>query len=1370
MFKYKIGRPELPALPAEGGRDKFRKPNNFYMSAPVVDEKMACSRKDLFDLSPSQLFWGKHFTPKNPSKYMLFNQGAGSGKTCLAVNIMDNFLGDWEIVWVTRRSLRNVPEKEIYGNICLQRIRDQIINSDKPFVVPSTGHVLASTRTEKIKFIQGKSESAKTNLRNQYSVRFQEYRNITYDDFVKLLVKQNGTLWEKQEDRDKNDFGKKTLFIVDEAHNLISNSLSVTEREWLDTKLESFELQGKKWNTRQDIYGPLPGIAPDDPIQGRDTIAAMLHQSYHKSGKDSAKIIFLTATPILSSPIELCWMMNLGLQRNFLPLSVPHMVDSQTLELNSIFVKHLKRVLRGHVSYLDPQKDPSQFAHKIFAGVKNTMAYGFQRQWIEDINQKQHDYNGTDIVPVLQNIEIAPKVRGTVMSDSVLSEFEAQVKDLDNWNPAEERKRQETYYKDHVQEARKVFKFVIKDDQHAKYEKARRHYDDWAKKNKRWKEKLDLEQTSVQNAKTPKGTMKLPPSMGYDIRSILDDNYQLLTFQGWLSRQNAQVAEAARTLNTTLDKRTLKPDIYVKYKQLVDDLRVYRVLMADWEDDRKNRYLYAKKQRYKDLKDIDSKPDIPKELEPLLDRGGQLLSVEQWYENIYAYKKHRADKEFKKQTKLERIYWPFLIKDPASGKMRLKTKHEYVQVDKSITLKPPSETDKISFLMWQKGYDRNKIKRLLPFYAPKIHEAIQQIYKLEKEAHKRYGRGYKYAVFTFSGATKGPWSYFGTPFVASCFEAYNDFNVLTTYKKGRNTHLIYPDNNDKWGVGMLSSKSIPNPKTHLGGKDQLDYTSRSIPEATTKAFNAPDNIHGERMKVIILDQGYMEGVDLADVDVGIMLHQGLTVKQLEQATSRMVRRCKSQHLPFYVGMGAMVKFYYFNMMRNNNESVYDKAISFLEPVIKTEINMIETFDTILKDVAVDRDLNEALHSYSSKMKGIIDGPYEDYKRAYVISTVQTEAKTKQQHTLQFITDPNDILEPFKGPYQKGQTVVFRISNGVSMAQKVMNIAGYKQLSAAPELEKVTKTDLKLTLPKKPLEVLVTSMRGDNDSLLLALAGLFYVLKGSGVKTPLYTPLPNTKKNNLEPFTLDWECRDRERLLTFRPEIMSEWLNVKNGLSFVWLKLHQRFCDKTDTRPEDYHMNLLVYNPKWGVVERFDPLGHEPHTFDTDLLDAKLYDMFQIYNPEIKYISLAETSPTFALQRLQVMEQKRHDIGDPNSFSQAFGFFYLQMRILHMTQHINADHFLYPLQFHKKLVYQLEKDHPGEVTNYIRNYAQLLMRVEKVILTEWSGLNPQQAFWQNVTRFIQDEKQNIEIHNMPSLKYVKKEGFFSRLSKWVRNKL
>lgn len=1381
QFKYRIGRPELPALPAEGGRDKFRKPKSFYMPAPVVDEKMSCARKELFDLSPSQLFWGEQFTPNNPSKYALFNQGAGSGKTCLAVNIMDNFFETWEIIWVTRRTLLNVPEKEIYGNICLQRIREKIINSDKPFIVPSTGRILATTRQEKLDFIRGQSQGAKTNLKNQYSIKFQDYRNITYDDLAKILIRQNGTLWEKQ---DSDDFGKKTLFIVDEAHNLISNALSVTEREWLDKRLDSFSFQGKTWRTRQDIYGPLPGIEPDDPIQGRDTIAAMLHQSYTKSGKNSAKIILLTATPILSSPIELCWLVNLGLEKNYLPLSIGTMIDSQTLELNKAFVRHLKRSLRGHVSYLNPQKDPSQFAHKIFAGVKNTIAYGFQKQWVSKMDHKQHEYKGTDIVPVLQNIEIVPKVRGNVMSNEVLREFEAQIKERDQWDPTEERKKQEQYYKDHIREARKVFKFVITEAQKKQYDKAKEHFEIWSKKHKRWKERIDLERSDIQKAKTPKGTIKIPPDMDYEIRSVLDDNFELLTFPQWISRQDAQIAEAERTLKTTLPKKELRPETYKEYKQLVAKLKAYRYQMALWEEDRKNRYLYAKKQKYKNVSDA-SMPSIPKGLDQVLTRQGELLSIEQWYENKIGHKKHRPDKEFKKRTKLERVYWPFLIKDPASGKMRLRTMHEYVQVDRSLTLNPPSETEKISFLMWQKGYNREKIKRLLPFYAPKIHEAIQQIFTLEKEAHERYGRGYKYAVFTFSGASKGAWSYFGTPFVASCFEAYPEFEVLTTYKKGRNTHLIYPEKSNQWGVGMLSSKAIPNPKPGRGGRDQLDYSSPSIPAATTTAFNADDNIHGQRMKVIILDQGYMEGVDLADVDVGLMLHQGLTVKALEQATSRMVRRCKSQHLPFYVGMGAMVKFYYFNMLQDVKDTVYDKAVSFLEPVIKTEINMIETFDQILQESAVDRDLNEALHSYSSRMKGVIDQTYTTYSDIYVVSTVQTEAQTQQEHTLKFITDVSDILEPKQKTYQPGQTVVFRISNGVTMAQKVMNIGGYQQLSAAPELTDSIQNTLSLTLPKKPLQVLVTSMRGDNDSILLATAGLFYVLKASGVKTPLYTPLPDTTKNDIESFTLEWECRQRERVLTFRAQTWEDWLSwtiaddrrrlgkdMKNiplpgerGLSFVWLKLHQRFCDQSETRPEDYHMNLLVYNPTWGTVERFDPLGYEPHTFDTDLLDAKIYDMLQLYNPEIRYLSLAETAPRFALQRLQIMEQKRHDIGDPNSFSQAFGFFYLHMRILHMLQHADSDRFLYPLQFHQQLVKQLEQDHAGSVTTYIRNYAQELMKVEKVILTEWRGLRLDQAFWQNVSRFIRDEK----LLDMKSLKYVKNQGVFTRLAQWLRNK-
>ena len=82
-------------------------------------------------------------------------------------------------------------------------------------------------------------------------------------------------------DPQHTDIAYKTLFVFDEAHNLISKGLPEEQRKDLEEEFTSVTISGTNFKTTRDIYGNINGI--DRKIQGRDLIAAMLYQSYELS-------------------------------------------------------------------------------------------------------------------------------------------------------------------------------------------------------------------------------------------------------------------------------------------------------------------------------------------------------------------------------------------------------------------------------------------------------------------------------------------------------------------------------------------------------------------------------------------------------------------------------------------------------------------------------------------------------------------------------------------------------------------------------------------------------------------------------------------------------------------------------------------------------------------------------------------------------------------------------------------------------------------------------------------------------------------------------------------------------------------------------
>ena len=92
---------------------------------------------ELITYSPTQAFISNFFTPDSPYKGMLLWHSVGTGKTCSAIaTATSTFEPDgYTILWVTRTTLKNDIWKNMFDQVCHERIRYEIKNGLK---VPAT--------------------------------------------------------------------------------------------------------------------------------------------------------------------------------------------------------------------------------------------------------------------------------------------------------------------------------------------------------------------------------------------------------------------------------------------------------------------------------------------------------------------------------------------------------------------------------------------------------------------------------------------------------------------------------------------------------------------------------------------------------------------------------------------------------------------------------------------------------------------------------------------------------------------------------------------------------------------------------------------------------------------------------------------------------------------------------------------------------------------------------------------------------------------------------------------------------------------------------------------------------------------------------
>ena len=334
---------------------------------------------ELIHYSPTQDFVRHYFTPQNPLKGILLWHSVGTGKTCSAIAAASSTFEQYNytIIWVTRTTLKNDIWKNMFDQVCNEKIRNDITN----------GLQVPDDQSKRMKL-----------LSKSWGIRPMSYKQFSNlvskkNDFYKQLVKKNGAL----------DPLQKTLLIIDEAHKLYG-----------ETDLSTLE--------RPDM----------------DEFHKALMNSYVVSGKNSVKLMLMTATPITSSPLELVKLLNLcKMPDQQMPIEYSTFSEKYLNENGEFTNKGEKYYLddiAGHVSYLNREKDARQFSQPIIKNVLVPIADEKEQNMITKYDNK------FVLSPIEENVnELKDKILATNnklegdLSDLDTSKFNFLKKKCDNY-------------------------------------------------------------------------------------------------------------------------------------------------------------------------------------------------------------------------------------------------------------------------------------------------------------------------------------------------------------------------------------------------------------------------------------------------------------------------------------------------------------------------------------------------------------------------------------------------------------------------------------------------------------------------------------------------------------------------------------------------------------------------------------------------------------------------------------------------------------------------------------------------------------------------------------------------------------------------
>jgi hypothetical protein len=325
------------------------------------------NRDRIVDLTPSQGFISSYFTPQRKNKGMLVWHSVGTGKTCTAIATKSSTfeMQDYHILWVTRTTLREDIWKNMFDKVCDAVIRERLARGDD---IP---------------------ENPK-NIRKYLSKKF--LPPMSYRQFSNTLSGKNDASNKLKDVNGDNDMIKKTLIIIDEAHKLYSKDLIGAEK-------------------------------PDMRV-----IEKSIFNSYSVSGKDSCKLLLMTATPIADDAMEFLKLINLtmGEESARFPTTFDTFANEylSTRTMNTFTTSgatEFQKRLKGSISYLDRRNDPRQFTQAVFYDIPVQSSVSNNFTSLEDcVKTAQVNYDKSysdDIKPMKESYENNDKVMDEVKKE-----------------------------------------------------------------------------------------------------------------------------------------------------------------------------------------------------------------------------------------------------------------------------------------------------------------------------------------------------------------------------------------------------------------------------------------------------------------------------------------------------------------------------------------------------------------------------------------------------------------------------------------------------------------------------------------------------------------------------------------------------------------------------------------------------------------------------------------------------------------------------------------------------------------------------------------------------------------------------------------
>ena len=200
--------------------------------------------------------------------------------------------------------------------------------------------------------------------------------------------------------------------------------------------------------------------------------------------------------------------------------------------------------------------------------------------------------------------------------------------------------------------------------------------------------------------------------------------------------------------------------------------------------------------------------------------------------------------------------------------------------------------------------------KLTPYMSGKFAAVIAKIRELDADDMAKHSTKFKHFVFTDLRES----AYGAKAFAAYLIGAGFTFRMANVPKRiKRGGRLVDTKNGE---TQFVAAEPV------VGGSDSFamlqslplwkNPLATQVKREILKTYNSrPDNVHGELLRIIVLDSKFKEGIDLRDVKYVHLLEPAIATSDLKQAVGRATRFCGQEGLAFQPNRGWPLDVYVY---------------------------------------------------------------------------------------------------------------------------------------------------------------------------------------------------------------------------------------------------------------------------------------------------------------------------------------------------------------------------------------------------------------------------------------------------------------------------